>query len=110
MQVEIAARHGHLSQVHQDEIRQKAEKLLHYYARLTYIMVTVDFARPELQLELVCKCEHKHDFVAVASGYELGGVMCAACEKVKIQLGHHKERTQDHRRDPSHAGPSGIRA
>ncbi len=110
MQVEIAARHGHLSQHHQDEIRRKAEKLLHYYARLTYITVTVDLAHPEAELELVCKSEHKHDFVAVASGHELMSVMCAAVEKVKVQIVHHKERTQDHRRDPSHAGPAGIRA
>ena len=42
MQIKISARHGHLSEATQQFIRDKAEKLLHYFGRLTIIEVTVE--------------------------------------------------------------------
>ena len=44
MQIKVSARHGHLSDEHQQDIRQKVEKLLHYFDRITMIDVTVDLA------------------------------------------------------------------
>ena len=42
MQIKLSARHGHLTDDHQREIRQKAEKLLHIFDRISMIEVTVD--------------------------------------------------------------------
>ena len=92
-------------------VRERAEKLVHYYDRLTFIMVTVNLEHAhEKSVEVIAKCEHKHDFVGVGEGPDLLIAMGHATDKVKVQIKHHKERTQDHRRDPSHGGPEGIRA
>ena len=34
MQIKVSARHGHLSEEHQNEIRQKVDKLLHYFRNI----------------------------------------------------------------------------
>lgn len=107
MQVEVAVRHGHLSPEHMLEVRERAGNLVHYYDRLTFIQVTADVAAPEKTVEIHCKCEHAHDFVGVGVGPDLMAAFVAAKDKVKQQLRHHKERTQDHRRDPSHDGVRG---
>jgi len=108
--VEIAARHGHLSADHKAELQEKAGKLVHYYDRLTFISVTADLQHEDKSVEVVAKCEHKHDFVGVGTGPDVVVALGHAMDKVKQQIKHHKERLQDHRRDPSHGGPEGIRA
>jgi hypothetical protein len=42
VQVKVTARHGHLDEAAQAEIREKAEKLLHYFERVSLIEVTID--------------------------------------------------------------------
>ena len=110
MQVIVSARHGHLSEEHQQQIREKAEKLLHFFERLISIEVTVDLASSKHHaVEVVAEAEHKHEFVGREENPDLMLAVSHAVDKVKIQLKHHKERLQDHRRDPSHGGPSGIK-
>jgi putative sigma-54 modulation protein len=100
VQVKIAVRHGHLSDSHQKQIRDKAEKLLHYFSRLTMIEVTVDLQDPSSKMvEFLAKAEHKHDFVAQEKHAELLGAMELAFDKVVHQIHRHKEKIQDHRRD-----------
>ena len=106
--VEIAARHGHLSAEHQAEIRDKAEKLLHYFDRLTFIVVTVDLQRDDKAVEVIAKCEHKHEFVGQDSASDLIVALNHAITKVKAQITHYKQKLQDHRHNPSHGGPDGI--
>ena len=65
MQVKLSVRHGHLNEETQQVIRDKANKLLHYFERLTQIEVTVDLQQKEAKhVELVVQAEHKHDIVA----------------------------------------------
>ena len=45
VQIKISARHGHLDDATQQFIREKAEKLLHFFGRITMIEVTVDFQK-----------------------------------------------------------------
>lgn len=100
MDVRIAARHGHLSEEHQIEIRAKAEKLLHYFDRLNFIEVTIDLAHASMKdVEVLTKAEHKHEFVGHAKGEDLLLTVAAAVEKAKHQVTHYKEKIQDHRRD-----------
>ncbi len=47
MQIKISVRHGHLNEATQQFIRDKAEKLLHYFERLTMIEVTVDLKKDQ---------------------------------------------------------------
>ena len=47
VQIKISVRHGHLSDATQQFIRDKAEKLLHFFERLTMIEVTVDLKKDQ---------------------------------------------------------------
>src|SRR4051794_36541982 len=42
VQIKISVRHGHLAEPSQQFIREKAQKLLHLFSRITMIEVTVD--------------------------------------------------------------------
>ena len=110
MQVKVAARHGHLSEEHQVQIRERAEKLLTFFDRLTFIEVTVDFQKADGKaVEVIATAEHAHEFVGHGDGPDLLLAVGAAIEKAKQQIKHYKERVQDHRRNPSHGGPDGVK-
>lgn len=104
MQVKISARHGHLSDSAQATIREKAQKLLHYFERLTIIEVTADLQEDAKTVEVLAKAEHKHDFVARESNGELQVALDMALDKVVHQICKYKEKIQDHRRTPSTGG------
>lgn len=98
MQIKVSARHGHLSDEHQQEIREKAEKLLHYFDRITMIEVTVDLAdRIHKKVEILVDAEHKHDFVARDEHEELVAAMDLAVDRIKHQIHRYKEKIQDRR-------------
>ena len=109
MNISISARHGHLSDEHKAEIREKAVKLLHFFDRITMIEVTVDLANDDKWAEIKVDAEHKHDFVSHASHADALVAVTVAVDKMKQQIKHYKERAMDHRRDPSHGGPEGIK-
>jgi putative sigma-54 modulation protein len=113
VQIKVSARHGHLSDHHQTEITAKAEKLLHYFERITMIEVTVDLTPDNHQnqkaVEIRVDAEHKHDFVATAEAEDLMAAVTAAVEKLKQQLRHYKEKVQSHRGNPSHGGEGGVK-
>ena len=98
MQIKISARHGHLSDTAQQFIRDKAEKLLHFFQRLTMIEVLVDFKEDDTLVEFLVSAEHKHDFVARASNADILAAMDLVLDKLEEQLRRYKERVQDRRR------------
>lgn len=101
MQIKISARHGHLSEDAQQFIRDKAEKLLHFFNRLTMIEVTVDLQAEPKVVEMVVQAEHKHDFVARETHHDILAAFDKVLEKLEAQLRRYKEKIQDHRRTPS---------
>lgn len=101
MQIKISVRHGHLSDTTQQLIREKAEKLLHYFDRLTMIEVTVDMKKDQKWVEFLVQAEHKHDLVAHDSHSDLMAAVDLTLDKVALQLRRYKEKIQDHRRTPS---------
>jgi putative sigma-54 modulation protein len=108
VQIKIAVRHGHLNETTQELIREKADKLLHFFERLTMIEVTVDlkatFEKKEVKMvEFVIQAEHKHDIVAREHHADLLAAVDVAVDKVEGQLRRYKEKIQDHRRTP-HTG------
>ncbi len=109
MQVTVSARHGHLSDEAQAQLQGRAEKLLHFFDRLTAIVVTVDFHRDrdgKLGVEILAHCEHKHEFIAADRDADVAHAFTLAADRIKQQIKHYKEKLQDHRRDPSHGnGP-----
>jgi len=103
MQIKIAMRHGHLSDEYQQIIREKTEKLLHFFDRITMIEVTVDLHQDRHKaVEIKVDAEHKHDFVVqVSENGEVMTLVDIAVDKMKHQIHRYKEKLQDHRRDPS---------
>lgn len=101
MQVAITNRHGHLSPGAQDHIRQKAEKLLTYFERVTAITVTTDVQHDESVVEILVNAEHKHDFVASETASSVMAAFDLALHKMEQQIRKYKEKIQDHRRDPA---------
>jgi putative sigma-54 modulation protein len=102
VQIKIAARHGHLSDVHQAQIEEKAAKFLHYFDRITMVEITVDLQdKIYKEVEIRVDAEHKHDFVARERHEDLLAAVDLAVDKIKHQVHRYKERIQDHRRDPS---------
>jgi putative sigma-54 modulation protein len=115
VQIKIAVRHGHLNEATQQLIREKAEKLLHFFERLTLIEVTVDlkavFEKKEMKMvEFVVQAEHKHDLVAREHQADLIAAVDLAVEKLEGQLRRYKEKIQDHRRTPSTGQVAGAPA
>ena len=102
MQIKISVRHGHLNGDSQTYIQEKAEKLLHFFDRLTLIEVTVDLSKKESKfVEFVVQAEHKHDFVARERHPDVLAAVDLAVDKLALQLRRYKEKIQDHRRTPS---------
>jgi len=102
VQIKITARHGQLSDATRQFIEEKAQKLLHYFTRLTMIEVTVDLKNDaQKKVEFLVSAEHKHDFVAHESHGDILAAVDLVMEKLERQLGRYKQKIQDHRRDPS---------
>jgi putative sigma-54 modulation protein len=126
VQVRIAVRHGYLSDSTQALIREKAEKLVNLFDRLTLIEVTVDLKdrgdrkpgmkddgdggkaqldgrTPEdnCRVEFVVQAEHKHDIVAHTCHTDVLAAVDLTLGKVQAQLRRYKEKLQDRRRRPS---------
>jgi putative sigma-54 modulation protein len=104
VQVKISVRHGHLSEDSLAIVRDKAEKLLHYFDRLTMIEVTVDLQKTSddrCLVEFVVQAEHRHDFVAREHHTDVLAAFDLALHKIEGQLRRYKEKIQDHRRRQS---------
>jgi len=102
VQVKVSVRHGTLSEETHQMIREKAEKLLHYFERLTLIEVTVDMGKNgEKTVEFVVQAEHKHNIVGVDHHQNLMAAVDLAMTKLEAQIRRYKEKIQDHRRTPS---------
>jgi putative sigma-54 modulation protein len=110
VQIKISVRHGHLNDTTQQFIRDKAEKLLHFFERLTMIAVTVDMQKDQKWVEFLVQAEHKHDFVAHDSHPDLLAAVDLVLDKLEAQLRRYKEKIQDHRRTPSTGEVAGAPA
>jgi putative sigma-54 modulation protein len=110
VQIKISARHGHLSDATQQFIREKAQKLLHFFERIMSIEVTVDLKNDIKLVEFLVSAEHKHDFVARESNGDILAAVDLAIDKLEGQLRRYKEKVQDHRRTPSTGEVAGTPA
>lgn len=102
MQVNIAMRHGHLSEATQEKITAKVEKLSRFFERLTAIEVMVDLEHEDKPIvELVVSAEHKDDFVAREQSQDLMRSVDGAVQKLEQQLRKHKEKIVDRSHAPA---------
>ncbi|MBN1851407.1 MAG: ribosome-associated translation inhibitor RaiA [Pirellulales bacterium] len=99
MLIQIATRHGHLSEASQDKIRERVERLTRYFDRLLSIEVIVDLKDSENpEIDLMVTAEHKHDFVARNKSESMFGSVDAVVQKMEQQLRKYKERVQGRHR------------
>ena len=99
MQVQISARHGHLSDASQQHISAKAEKLLRIFDRLTAIEITVDLKdsnNPRVDAKV--SAEHKHDFVAHDQSDNMLASLDTVLHRLEQQLRKYKEKVQERHR------------
>lgn len=101
MQIKISARHGHLSETHQQHIRDKAQKLLHFFDRIMMIEITVDLKEEDKHVEFLVSAEHKHDFVATERNADIMAATDLVLDKLQHQIRRYKEKLHDRRRTPS---------
>jgi len=109
VQTKISVRHGHLGDDIQQHIRDKAEKLLHLFDRLTMIEVTVDLGNKEHKhVKFVVQAEHKHDIVAAETHTDLLAAVDLALDKLQYEVRKYKEKIQEHRHAPRASDVAGI--
>ncbi len=100
MQVEVTCKHGNIPDALIAYTKQKSEKLLTYFDRVTAINVTYDFTGDRVRCEILVDAEHKHNFVAhVDNGEETQATFDQTFHKMEVQIKKYKEKIQDHRRD-----------
>ncbi|MBM3953314.1 MAG: ribosome hibernation-promoting factor, HPF/YfiA family [Planctomycetota bacterium] len=106
MQINVSARHGHLSPATQSKIEAKVSRLKRYFDRLTALNVTVDLehsAQPSV--EIVASAEHFHDLVSHEVSGQLWRSIDGATQKMEQQLRKHKEKVRDHKHVQSSRHP-----
>lgn len=98
LQINVSARHGHLSPATQSKISAKVERLKRYFDRITALNVTVDLQNHDLPtVEIVASAEHFHDMVSHEVSGQLWRSVDGAIQKLEQQLRKHKEKTRDHK-------------
>ncbi|PHY00561.1 MAG: ribosomal subunit interface protein [Planctomycetaceae bacterium] len=98
VQINVSARHGHLSPASQSKITAKVSRLQRYFDRLTALNVTVDLKNAGLPVvEIVASAEHFHDMVSHELSAHLWRSVDGAVKKLEQQLRKHKEKIRDHK-------------
>lgn len=108
MQVNISARHGHLSDATREKITVKVERLARLFERLLAIEVTIDLEHEQNpSVDVRVSAEHKHDFVAAEQSTNLMAALDGVIHKLEQQLRKYKEKVQDRHRStaPRHEAP-----
>jgi putative sigma-54 modulation protein len=100
VQIQISTRRGHLSDVSQERIKAKGEKLTKIFDRLTAIEFIIDLADSAApRVDLKVSAEHKHDFVAHHESDNLMGSVDAVVHRLEQQLRKYKEKVQERHRN-----------
>jgi len=98
VQINISARHGHLSPGTQEKITEKVEKLKRFNERMTAIQVTVDLEhRDSPNVEIRVTAERSEECVATADGDNAIAALDVALHRVEAQLRKHREKQIGHR-------------
>ena len=98
VQINVSARHGHISPVSQEKIVAKVSRLQRYFNQITSLNVTVDFANTTLPtVEIIASAEHFHELVSHESSASLWRSVDGAVQKLEQQLRKRKEKVRDHK-------------
>ena len=99
MQINMATRHGHLSEKTQVKFTEKVSKLTRFHDRLTTAEVTVDLKdeeRPHVEIQITA--EKAGSFRASEQADQLMTALDSVVHKLEQQLRKHKEKITDRHR------------
>ncbi len=98
VQINISARHGHLSPGTQERISEKVESIRRLFDRITAIQVVVDLEhRDEPSVEIKVLAEHHDEFIATAKAESVHAALDGVIDKVEAQVRKFKEKLKDHK-------------
>jgi len=98
VQINISARHGHLSPGTQEKISDKVESIRRLFDRITAIHVVVDLEhRDEPSVELKVLAEHHDEFIATVKAENVLAALDGAIDKTEAQVRKFKDRLKDHK-------------
>ena len=107
MEINVAVRHGRLSDGIQETIHGKVEKLPQFFNRTTGIEIVVDLKQSdEPSVELKVSAEETDDFFAADTGANILAALDGAMRKVEQQMRKHKEKLTGHRSKSRRFEPS----
>ncbi|MEZ5963375.1 MAG: ribosome-associated translation inhibitor RaiA [Planctomycetota bacterium] len=96
-QIDITARHGHVSDGMRDYALKKAEKLTRFHDRITRIQVLLDDPKGEREVEMIAHIEAGGTLVARERAGAFHEAVDLLVEKLERQLKKDKERMKDHK-------------
>ena len=100
MQIDVATRHGSLSDETRERVATKVQKLQRFFDRLSAIEVIVDLNNNDApRVDIKVSAEHKHDFVAHGEDNNLWAALDQASQKLEQQLRRYKEKVQERSRN-----------
>jgi putative sigma-54 modulation protein len=107
VQINISARHGHLSPATQEKITEKVGNVWKFLDRITAMHVTVDLEhRDAPSVELRVSAELHDEFVATTQADTVLAAVDGVVDKMENQLRRFKERLKEHRAtSPKHIEP-----
>lgn len=98
MQINISARHGHLSPGTQERITEKVESIRRLFDKITAIYVVVDLEhRDEPGVEIRILAEHHDEFIASDKAENVLTALDGVIDKVEAQVRKFKERLKEHK-------------
>jgi putative sigma-54 modulation protein len=98
VQINISARHGHLSPGTQEKISAKVEAITRLFDKITSIQVVVDLEhREEPSVELKILADHHDEFVATVKAESIQAALDGVIDKVEAQVRKFKERLKEHK-------------
>lgn len=98
MQINISARHGHLSPGTQERISGKVESIRRLFDKITSIQVVVDLEhRDEPSVELKILADHHDEFVATVRANSVLAALDGVIDKVEAQVRKFKDRLKEHK-------------
>ena len=100
MQIDVATRHGSLSDETRERVAAKAKKLQRFFDRLSAIEVIIDLSNKDVPIvDLKVSAEHKHDFVAHCQDANLWAALDATVQKLEQQVRKYTEKVQERSRN-----------
>lgn len=110
MQLSVSGRHLNITDSMKGYAEEKTGKLTRFYDRIESIDVVLDHSAAGYGVEIVCRADHKHTFVAHTEAGDFYEAVDLASDKMARQLSRHKERFRNrkHTVSPDHAGHPGT--